>query len=409
MRNRQVERPFESWISLGEAGQWLSGATPDTSHDSYWGGDVPWISASSLKNFDVIESERRLTRLGSMVGSQMAPPGSVIFVVRGMSLKNELRVGVVGRPVSFGQDCKVVIPRNGIDGHFLAYFMLSKGDHFVRIAEDAGHGTKRLVTSSMAEVQMPFLPVSEQRKVADVLGSLDSGIQAVEQLVAKRKSLRNGVVDDLFSGRHSWLWGALSSFLAASPKNGLSPSEVEEWTGVRVLGLGCLTPEGFSPRHLKNVPQNYSGVGSAVLQEGDLLMTRANTRELVGLVGRYEGVGGVCLYPDLMMRLRPSGKIVQDFLEYSLRHPYVRRQIMAHAVGTSESMVKISADIVRKLRIAVPSPEEQHRIVSTVKAHDERIAAERARLEKLRKLKTGLMDDLFTGRVRVDELQDLPV
>ncbi len=82
---------------------------------------------------------------------------------------------------------------------------------------------------------------------------------------------------------------------------------------------------------------------------------------------------------------------------------------MANAVGTSESMVKISSAIVQNLDICVPSLEEQRRIVSIVDAHDERIAAERARLEKLRKLKAGLMDDLLTGRVRVNQLQDLPV
>ena len=82
---------------------------------------------------------------------------------------------------------------------------------------------------------------------------------------------------------------------------------------------------------------------------------------------------------------------------------------MANAVGTSESMVKISSAIVRKLEFHVPSLNEQRRIVSVIEAHDERIAAEHARLEKLRKLKAGLMDDLLTGRVRVNQLKDLPV
>ena len=72
-------------------------------------------------------------------------------------------------------------------------------------------------------------------------------------------------------------------------------------------------------------------------------------------------------------------------------------------------MVKISSEIVRNMDFYVPSLEEQRRIVSIIEAHDERIAAERARLEKLRKLKAGLMDDLLTGRVRVDQLKDLPV
>lgn len=266
-----------------------------------------------------------------------------------------------------------------------------------------------LSRARLASTSVPLPPLGEQRKIAEVLGAVDSRVQATEHLIAKRKALQRGVVDDLFFDRSSWNCKRLGSLLAVGPKNGFSPSEVEDWTGVRVLGLGCLMSDGFTPRQLKNVPLIHANMSSALLEDGDLLMSRANTRDLVGLVGRYEDVGGACLYPDLMMRLKPNNKVIQDFLEHSLRHSYVRRQIMAHAVGTSESMVKISSAIVRNLCVAVPSFEEQRRIVSVIEVHDERIAAERARLEKLRKIKAGLMDDLLTGRVRVNQLQELPV
>ncbi|WP_435105345.1 restriction endonuclease subunit S [Nocardiopsis synnemataformans] len=270
-------------------------------------------------------------------------------------------------------------------------------------------GQRRVSASFFSRFKVPLLAVGEQRRIAETLDALDVVIDSAGQVIDKRSRVKQGVVDGLFSERQDWLGRSLRSFLDHSPKNGFSPSEVGDWTGVRVLGLSCLTPDGFLPKQLKNVPAWCSGVSSAVLEDGDLLISRANTRDLVGLAGRYRDVGGPCLYPDLMMRLRPSGRILSEFLEISLRHSYMRRQIMANAVGTSESMVKISSAIVQNLDICVPSLEEQRRIVSIVDAHDERIAAERARLEKLRKLKAGLMDDLLTGRVRVNQLQDLPV
>lgn len=57
----------------------------------------------------------------------------------------------------------------------------------------------------------------------------------------------------------------------------------------------------------------------------------------------------------------------------------------------------------------LPPLVEQVKISEILDAGDEQIAAERARLEKLRKLKAGLMDDLLTGRVRVNQLDELPV
>lgn len=270
-------------------------------------------------------------------------------------------------------------------------------------------GQRRVPASFFSRFRVLFLSLAEQRRIAEVLDAADEAIDASVACIKKREAAREGIVENLFAKKENWPSGELQDYLHATPKNGFSPVEVDEWTGVRVLGLGCLTSDGFFPRQLKNVPSSYANFSSALLKDGDFLITRANTRDLVGLVGRYRDVGGTCLYPDLMMRLRPKKNVLPDFLEYSLRHPYVRRQIMAQAVGTSESMVKISSAIVRGLRINMPSLEEQRRIISIVQAHDERIAAERARLEKLRKLKTGLMDDLLTGRVRVGRLDELPV
>lgn len=315
--------------------------------------------------------------------------------------------------VSFSGKCStdilVLRASEGMDARFCAHVMRS--EKVARWAVSVSEGTRmpRASWSDVKEFAVFCPPVSAQSRIAEVLDVLDDQIRAHEVLIAKKKAILSGVMDDLFSARDSWVWGDLGSFLAVAPKNGFSPSEVGDWTGVRVVGLGCLTPDGFSPKQLKNIPSIYAGLSSVLLEDGDLLMSRANTRDLVGLVGCYEDVGGICIYPDLMMRLRVNGKVNRRFLELSLRNPYLRRQIMAQAVGTSESMVKISSAIVRGLLVAVPPLEEQRRIVSIIGAHDERIAAEKARLEKLRKLKAGLMDDLLTGRVRVDQLDELPV
>lgn len=121
-----------------------------------------------------------------------------------------------------------------------------------------------------------------------------------------------------------------------------------------MLGLGCLTPSGFRPLQLKNAPLSDLRTERAILNDGDLLISRANTRELVGLSGRFRAFGTPCIYPDLMMRLKPNGRITPEYLEITLRAPETRRQIQAAASGTSGSMVKISSSVVCNLLVAVP-------------------------------------------------------
>ncbi|MFD7816183.1 hypothetical protein ACFV6E_25130 [Streptomyces sp. NPDC059785] len=176
----------------------------------------------------------------------------------------------------------------------------------------------------------------------------------------------------------------MGDVLLGNPRNGYSPKAVAGWTGLQALGLGCLTANGFAPIQLKNVPDTPLA-RAALLSDGDLLMSRANTRELVGLVGRYRSTGRPTIYPDLMMRLRTDeDRCLSEYLEIVLRSARVRREVTTGARGTSESMVKIGAELVTALEIPLPMLSEQRRIVAAYTAFERRISnLERVR-EKVR-------------------------
>jgi type I restriction enzyme S subunit len=188
---------------------------------------------------------------------------------------------------------------------------------------------------------------------------------------------------------------ALGTVLKQPPRNGYSPKDVSEWTGLQALGLGCLTPAGFVPRQLKNVPDTALA-RQAQLADGDLLMSRANTRELVGLVGRYTDTGAACIYPDLMMRLRVDpAKSLPEYVEVVLRSESLRRAIRAGARGTSDSMVKIGASFVRGLAIPLPALGEQQRIVAVHGAFERRISTLQRAVDKREQVLSALVEDLL--------------
>lgn len=138
-------------------------------------------------------------------------------------------------------------------------------------------------TTGMAESQVNFSnavilraplripPLHEQRRIAEILDTLDETIQKTEQVIAKLQLMKQGLLHDLLTlglddngelrdpERHSeqfkeshlglvpkdWSVKPLGQWLNGSPKNGYSPIGVDENTGVFMLGLGCLTPFGF--------------------------------------------------------------------------------------------------------------------------------------------------------------------
>ncbi len=190
-----------SEVTLTDTAKWLSGGTPKTSEPSYWGGDIPWISAASLKSPWIDDSDRKVTRLGAENGTRLIPKGSIVFVVRGMSLTSEFRIGLTQREVAFGQDCKALLPAPGIAPETLFLALKSMTPEILGLVDAAGHGTGRLATDriSKVRVRLPEGPTAANFSYAVV--------PLIEQACAMRREnrtlaeLRDTLLPQLVTGK----------------------------------------------------------------------------------------------------------------------------------------------------------------------------------------------------------------
>jgi type I restriction enzyme S subunit len=357
-------------------------------------------------------------------------------------LLNSTGTGTIGRSVVFNSSGTFIVdghvtvmrPRAElVDSQWLNSLLRTPSfqRHLERFCFAGSTNQLELSRTPLRASRLPTPHIDEQRAMGLVIDTLDTAIHEAEAIIAKLKAVKHGLLRDLLTrgidangelrppqteAPHLYKWsptgwipngwnsGPLDCWLDGKPKNGYSPKEAGEWTGIQMLGLGCLTLQGFQPLQLKPAPRGDKQLSNALLSDGDLLMSRANTRELVGMVGVYRDIGTSCTYPDLMMRLRPSSGTSAEFLQLVLQASATRRQVQAHAVGTSSSMVKISGKIVSGLLVAVPEKLEQNQILTIMAAGDARLNSEAEKVAVLRQLKAGLMDDLLTGRVRVTPL-----
>ncbi|MFG2137225.1 restriction endonuclease subunit S [Streptomyces sp. NPDC048650] len=284
--------------------------------------------------------------------------------------------------------------RGAIEPRYMLHYMAYAARHGLFVDGVSQTSIAHLPQDKFAEhlVAHP-VELGEQRRIVEVIETLSEQERAIEASIEKLKATKSGASDGLLDG---FAWDCtLADAADGAIRNGFSPVESEEWTGVRMLGLGCLTPSGFEPVQLKNAPSSVTASHSALLRDGDLLMSRANTRELVGLAGVYRQVGVPCIYPDLMMRVRPPKVYSAEFLAAVLMSTRTRRYVRSMAQGTSESMVKISATTVRGIPVPLPGREEQARVLAALASLSRQVNAETEELAKLRSLKRGLVDDLF--------------
>ena len=163
--------------TLGSLGKWLSGGTPSRSNPEYWGGDIPWISAKSLTSFRVSESDRYVTEAGLHNGTRSVPPGTLLFLVRGMSLKSEFRMGITTARVAFNQDVKAIVPNPDVDARFLAYALQAATPRVLAMVGSAAHGTGRLPTDLMRDLEIAVPRKDIQEAVAAILSAYDDLIE----------------------------------------------------------------------------------------------------------------------------------------------------------------------------------------------------------------------------------------
>ncbi|MER8068556.1 restriction endonuclease subunit S [Streptomyces sp. NPDC094034] len=187
-------------VTLGSAARWLSGGTPRTSESSYWGGEIPWISALSLKSPWIDNSDRKLTDLGAASGTRLVPTESIIFVVRGSSLKSEFRIGITQCNVAFGQDCKALIPDGSIDPHLLFHAIRSAKSEIMEMVDETSIGAGRLSTDLISKLEVRVPKERDESTAAELrtLSKLAAGRQKESRTLA---ALRDALLPQLMSGK----------------------------------------------------------------------------------------------------------------------------------------------------------------------------------------------------------------
>jgi len=163
-----------------------------------------------------------------------------------------------------------------------------------------------------------------------------------------------------------WEWCRLGELILDGPTNGYSPRAVEGPTPVKSLLLSATTSGTFDPAHSKFIDEEVADGSPLWLRPGDFLVQRSNTEEYVGVSAVFTGGLREFIYPDLIMRFRPTSLIYASFLHYAMNSPSMRDYLRSKARGTSKSMVKINQIALRSSPIPTPSLAEQQRIVAKV-------------------------------------------
>lgn len=192
-----------------------------------------------------------------------------------------------------------------------------------------------------------------------------------------------------------------------SPQCESRPAEAHEWG---VLKVGCVNGTSFNASENKALPLVLKPDLTCVLRRGDVLVSRANTRELVGMAALVEDDHPNLLICDKLYRLQLHPDwVTAEFSVLLLRSDAARRQIELGASGASSSMQNISQDVIRELFVALPPLDEQVEIVA--KARQIRESCDLLathcdeHIDRLREYRSSLISAAVTGQLDIGAFQ----
>lgn len=136
-----------------------------------------------------------------------------------------------------------------------------------------------------------------------------------------------------------------------------------------VLKISAVSWGRFDPRENKALLPGDKPKARELVRAGDLLISRANTSELVGAVVKVHEDHPTLMLPDKVLRLRvKEARANPDFLKHALRTRAVREHFEREATGTSDSMRNLSQPKMRAAPILLPPLDQQRLIVEKIEA-----------------------------------------
>jgi type I restriction enzyme S subunit len=256
---------------------------------------------------------------------------------------------------------------------------------------------KRVSPGQLAQIRFDLPPLSEQRRIVDLIGAVDTAIQESWNEHEAALGAANAVREHGLLGLKN---RALSELLV-SIEAGKSPAAEDRTPGpddLAVLKVSAVRRGWFDESQVKVIDDAGGFPPHAALRNGDLLMTRANTKELVGLACRVEQAPRGRFLCDKTLRLNPRLELViHDYLLEALLSEIVRVQIEDAASGTSGSMKNISQASIGGLQIPIMPRDRQIEWTATL-AEARRVARLASQLHtQLRTLRAALVSDLVSG------------
>ncbi|EDH8379136.1 restriction endonuclease subunit S [Salmonella enterica] len=345
-----------SWpmVKLKDCCEVVGGATPKRNVAFYWDGDIPWITPKDVSNLSepyIYEAPEYISKAGyKSAATYMLPVGTVLLTSRA-PIGN---VAIAGIELCTNQGFKSLIPGQNVHSKYL-YHCIKK---FVPQLELLGNGAtfKEVSKRVVEDFEIPLPPLEEQKRIAAILDKADGVRQKREQAIK--------LADDFLRATFMKMFGTPAQNIHNFPKGTIRDliDSVNYGTSAKasvgsgeypVLRMGNITYQGgWDFTDFKYLDLSEKDKDKFLVQKGDLLFNRTNSKELVGKTAIYEEDRPMA-FAGYLIRVRPNLNGNNYYLSGCLNSTYGKTTLV-NMCKSIVGMANINAQELQDIEILIP-------------------------------------------------------
>lgn len=397
----------------------VGGTTPSTANEEYWNGDILWATPTDITNLKgrlIRDTKQKISEKGLKSSSiRLLPKDSILMTSRAT-------IGACAvntKPIATNQGFASLICHDNAHNWFIYYLIL----FFRKELERLGSGStfREVSKKSVRSLNIPLPPLSEQKKIAEILSTVDDAIEETDKVIDKTKELKKGLMQKL-------LTRGIGHKKFKKTEIGEIPVE---WDIVKLKDV--TPPEKYSfvdgpfGSNLKTI--HYTTEGVPVIQSQmvisgkfipavEFYVSSEKAKELerskvvsgdivIAKIGVNYGASATVPkeFPNAVlsgntMKITPdTKKVITQFLQYIL-HFFRDKKVFDKIVSTT-AQPAITLAGAKNLMMPLPDKKEQTKIAEILSSVDSEIENEEKKKSELESLKKSLMHVLLTGKVRV--------
>lgn len=276
------------------------------------------------------------------------------------------------------------------------------------LATGTSGSMKNIAKDLLLAMPIPYPRPHEQEAIADALSDADALIESMEQLLAKKRQIKQGAMQELLTGKKrlpafSGEWDSPTLGDLFTFKNGLNKGKRFFGHGTPIVNyMDVYGKRGIYAAELYGrVSLSKEELRAFEVRKGDVFFTRTSeTAEEVGITSVMLDEPRDTVFSGFVLRARPKDDSLHDqFKQYCFSSAAVRKQITSQSTETTRALT--NGRYLSAVAIMRPPKAEQVAIAAALSHMDAEIVALEEKLAKAHMIKQGMVQELLTGRIRL--------